>query len=244
MQVGSAQFGETRVTSIGTASQSSGVPEESGRLSRWARAAISGAVLYVIVDAVLFLVRPDLSLLHNAESDYGNGAFSWLMDTNFELRFLFSAAAAISILQALRPGRSGMTGVVLLGVWAVASAVLGVFPDDLQGASPTPHGVVHFTAAGVAFIACLLGTGLLTDEFRRHPRTRRGVPVLTLVWIAAAVGLGSLTVVGFKPRSLGGLFERVFIGAEILWIVVATAFLTRPKRLETPDHAIRHTRAQ
>jgi heme A synthase len=102
---------------------------------------------------------------------------------------------------------------------------------------------VHFTVAGVAFIACLLGTGLVTDEFRRHPTTRREVPVLTLVWIAAAVGLGSLTVVGFKPRSLGGLFERVFIGAEILWIVVAMAFLTRPKRLETPDHAMSRTRA-
>jgi hypothetical protein len=102
---------------------------------------------------------------------------------------------------------------------------------------------VHFTAAGAAFITCLLGTGLLTVEFRRHTRTRRGVPVLALIWIAAVVGLGSLTMVGFKPRSLGGLFERVFIGAEILWIIVATAFLTRPKLLETPNHAISSTRA-
>lgn len=188
-------------------------------------------MLYVIIDVVLFAIRPDLSLLHNAESDYGNGPYSWLMDINFELRFLFSIAAAISIWRALRLARPGVIGVGLLGVWAVASAALGFFPDDLQGASPTVHGLAHFSAALVAFIACLLGTALLTDEFRRHARVRAPVPALAVIWIAAAVGLVTLTVVGFKPRSLGGLFERVFIGAEILWIMVTTAFLSRKATL-------------
>jgi hypothetical membrane protein len=50
---------------------------------RLAQVAISGAVLYVLVDVILFLVRPDLSLQHNAESDYGNGRFSWLMDIRY-----------------------------------------------------------------------------------------------------------------------------------------------------------------
>jgi Protein of unknown function (DUF998) len=208
-------------------SGSHAVPAQSRSQSRWTRAALSGAVLYVIIDVVLFVLRPDLSLLHNAESDYGNGPYSWLMDINFELRFSFSIAAATSIWRTMRLGRPGMIGVSLLGVWAVASAVLGFFPDDLQGASPTAHGIVHFTAAGVAFVACLVGTGLLTDDFRRRSDMRGAVPTLAIIWLVAAVGLAVLTRVGFKPHSLGGLFERIFIGAEILWIMVTTALLSR-----------------
>lgn len=193
----------------------------------WARAALAGAALYVIIDVTLFLARPDLSLLHNAESDYGNGPYGWLMDINFELRGLFSIAAAISIWRARRLGRPGMTGVLLLGAWAVASAVLGFYADDLQGAAPTSHGAVHLVAAGVAFIACLIATALLTIEFGHHTTLHAAVPALALIWLAAFVGLIALNAVGFKPHSLGGLFERMFIGSEILWIMVTMVFLGR-----------------
>ncbi|HEY8325186.1 MAG TPA: DUF998 domain-containing protein, partial [Ktedonobacterales bacterium] len=52
-----------------------------------------GIILYVVIDVLLFVLRPELSLLHRAESDYGNGQWAWLMDANFLLRCALSLAA-------------------------------------------------------------------------------------------------------------------------------------------------------
>lgn len=63
----------------------------------WAWISVAGVVLYVAIDACMAVLRPDVSLLHDAESDYGNGAWSWLMDLNFLIRAVSSIAAVLAI---------------------------------------------------------------------------------------------------------------------------------------------------
>ena len=189
--------------------------------ARWfAWATLVGIAVYVAIDVSLAFLHPGVNLLHNAESDYGNGRFSWLMDVNFEIRFLLSAAGAAAIAYAFRPRGVGRVGVVLLLVWAVGTGVLGFFRDDLPGSPLTRHGEVHLVAAAIAFTACLVGTLLLTLEFRHHPLMRSTQLLLALVWVLGFLSLIALWRAGFGPRSLGGLFERVFIGAQLAWFAV------------------------
>jgi hypothetical protein len=71
---------------------------------RWACAASAGIALYVAIDVALVFLRPRLSVLHNAESDYGSrGRWAWVMDLNFALRCALSLAAV----QALRLAVAG-----------------------------------------------------------------------------------------------------------------------------------------
>lgn len=186
----------------------------------WARLALLGIVVYLAVDVVLAMLRPDLSLLRDAESDYGNGPYRWLMDVNFEVRLLLSAAVAVAAARAWRIGPSGRAGLVLLVVWSAASGLLGFFPDDVEGAAATTHGMVHLLTAAVGFTACLLGTGLLTLAARRLLPPSPPVLVLGTLWVLAAVGLVLLAATGFRPNTLDGLWERVFLAAELLWMTV------------------------
>ncbi|MGH2718067.1 MAG: DUF998 domain-containing protein [Actinomycetota bacterium] len=190
-------------------------------------AAVGGAVLYVGIDVALRGLRPSLSLLHNAESDYGNGPWSWLMDLNFLLRGAFSALVAATFWRGLRRRSLARVGAVFVAAWALCSAVLAFFRDDLPGAPVTVHGVIHLLAAFLGFTACLIGTLLLTIDFRAVARLRPAAPLLWVVWALAALGFVALGSAGLHPHSLGGLYERVFIGAEILWLALAAVAVAR-----------------
>jgi len=61
--------------------------------------------VYVAIDVALAFLRPGDSLLPNAESDYGVGPWSWLMDVNFLVR----CAATLAIAAGTR-GRRNVTG--------------------------------------------------------------------------------------------------------------------------------------
>ena len=203
------------------------VPAPRLAARRIAAQALAGLVVYVAVDIALSILRPGLSVLHYAESDYGNGPYSWLMDMNFVIRFLASAAALTAMSTALPLARLGRAGLSLLAVWAIGSGLLAFFPDDLPGHAVTAHGVVHLLAAQVGFVSCLAGTILLTIEFRRHPAVRGLVRPLAVICAVAVLSLLTLGGSGFGPHRLGGLYERLFIGSELLWLGGVSASLAR-----------------
>jgi hypothetical membrane protein len=189
---------------------------------RWAGLAITGALSYVAIDCVLALADPQYSLIRNAESDYGVGPNAWLMDFNFLLRGVFSVAAVIAIaLTTTRQGRSRL-GLALIGAWACCSALLGFFPDNPVGTPTTQSGQIHLLLAGIAFAAVATGTVLTSHRIGGDPAwlsVRRSLLVVSSLAIVA----GTLAILSIRrPQADFGLYERIFLGLEILWIVLAS----------------------
>lgn len=203
------------------------------RVQRLALLSVIGVLLYVVIDIILFFLRPDLPILTHAESDYGNGPWSWLMDINFLLRCALSLAALLAFWSALPRTLLNRISLVLLGVWAIGSGILAFFPDDIEGTPPTIHGAIHLLAASIAFLCCLLATLLLTIVLARRWRGQPVVIGLILGWVIAAVGQVLLIRRGFAPGSLAGLYERIFLGFELLWIALTMAQLAWGTRQDT-----------
>ncbi|HEU0256524.1 MAG TPA: DUF998 domain-containing protein [Microbacteriaceae bacterium] len=226
-----------------------------------ARAALGGIALYVVIDVALVFLRPEFSVLHNAESDYGSaGGWAWLMDVNFVLRCLASLAAVGGLALAVPTGdtSSDITGgratgrnakhaggrdtdervagrrggrlrvaLALLVVWALASGLLALFPDDPAGTPLRATGRVHLALASTAFLAALIGTILATAVLSRQPEWQgRRVSLLALSW-GSIVPLTLVSRTGFRADSLGGLYEKVFLAAQLAWLVVASVPVAR-----------------
>lgn len=203
------------------------------RVQRLALLSVIGVLLYVVIDIILFFLRPDLPILTHAESDYGNGPWSWLMDINFLLRCALSLAALLAFWSALPRTLLNRISLMLLGVWAIGSGILAFFPDDIEGTPPTIHGAIHLLAASIAFLCCLLATLLLTIVLARRWRGQPVVIGLILGWVIAAVGQVLLIRRGFAPGSLAGLYERIFLGFELFWIALTMAQLAWGTRQDT-----------
>jgi hypothetical protein len=193
---------------------------------RWSQLAIAGVAAYAAIDTALVFLRPELSVLHNAESDYGSkGAYAWLMDANFILRCVLSLAVVRAL--ALAAGGAGRlrAGLALLTVWALASGLLAFFPDDPVGTPANGIAKVHLALAAVAFVAVALGTRLTTRALRTAEEWREVIrPLAALSWgaIVPALLLGRTHL---RAHSLGGLYEKLFLGMELAWFFVAAYWI-------------------
>lgn len=189
---------------------------------RSAEAAIIGALAYLAIDVALAFVDPWYSLLHNAESDYGVGPNAWLMDINFVLRGAFSLAAILAIAWSTSPAARSRIGLALVGAWAACSALLAFFPDNPAGTQVTPAGRIHLLLAGIAFLAVAAGTVMISRRLVADPLWRPARAYLLVLSLLAVVpGLVAILVIR-RPLEDFGLFERIFLGLEILWLAVAS----------------------
>ena len=185
--------------------------------------ALAGVVVYVAIDILLAFLRPRYSLLYNAESDYGRGPWYWLMDLNFLLRCALSLALAGALAQSFRGRVRG--GLGLLVTWAVCSGLLAFFADDPRGQPATTSGRIHLVLAFIAFTAMAAGAIVISVSLR---------PVLPSAALPLAVaGAVAYLLLGAAARhrhAPGGLYERIFLGLELLWIaaVAARIALGRP----------------
>jgi hypothetical membrane protein len=201
---------------------------------------LAGVVVYVAIDVLLRFLRPGYSLIYNAESDYGRGPWFWVMDLNFLLRCALSLAVAAALYRAARAGGPFRAGLVFLAIWAACSGLLAFFADDVEGQPLQASGVVHLGLGFIAFVCVTIGTILISAGLRSDPAWRRAGTVLLAVSLAGAAAFLLLGSAAGHEHAPGGLYERIFLGLELLWIALAAGFVAarrspalRPARAET-----------
>jgi hypothetical membrane protein len=189
--------------------------------------ALAGVAVYVAIDVLLAFLRPGYSLIYNAESDYGRGPWFWVMDLNFLLRCALSLAIAAALYRVVRLDGRARAGLALIVTWAICSGLLAFFADDPEGTPQTGSGVVHLVLAFIAFTCITIGTILISASLMSDPAWRPAAPVLLAVSIAGALAYLLLGTAHKHHHPPGGLYERIFLGLELLWIVVAAIAIVR-----------------
>jgi hypothetical membrane protein len=192
--------------------------------------ALAGVVVYVSIDVLLAFLRPGYSLLHNAESDYGRGPWSWVMDLNFLLRCALSLAVTGALARAARPDGGTRAGLILISAWAACSGLLAFFPDDLEGQPLQASGIVHLALAFVAFCCVTIGTIMVSVSLRSGPARGPGGTVLLAVAMAGAAALLLLASAAGHRHAPGALYERIFLGLELAWIALAASRVAVTRR--------------
>jgi hypothetical membrane protein len=200
-----------------------------------ARFALAGVAVYVAIDVLLAFLRPGYSLIYNAESDYGRGPWYWVMDLNFLLRCALSLAIAAALYRVARLDGRTRWGLALLATWAICSGLLAFFADDPEGTPQTGSGVVHVVLAFIAFTCVTIGAILVSASLMSDPARRPTARVLLAISVAGAVVYLLLGTAGKHHQAPGGLYERIFIGLELLWVVVAAVAIARRTPAAQPE---------
>jgi hypothetical protein len=183
-------------------------------------------------------VNPDWSPVEMMVSHYVHARAGWLITVA-----LLSLAVASAVLLRLAATRTtgGRLGLGLLGVWAAAALLGGLFPADPYGQwdqPPTPSGLVHGTAALIAFLVLPAAAVVLTRTWLRDPRWRPVARALTCT-AALTVATFAALVVAFADvqggpslsagpwESLIGLAERLALWSYVAWLATAAIGLRR-----------------
>jgi hypothetical membrane protein len=193
---------------------------------RAAAAAVVGVAVYFAVDVLLVFLRPHLSVLHNAESDYGSaGKWGWMMNVNFILRCALSLAVVYALSRVVTVPRI-RPALWLLAVWGVCSGLLAFFPDDPVGTKTVGASAkLHLLFAFVGFACVLIGTIWASRVLRRLDSWAPVSTVLQVLSWVAIVPILALGRVHLRPHSLGGLWEKIFLAVELVWLLIVAAWI-------------------
>jgi hypothetical protein len=188
--------------------------------------ALGGIAWFVASIVALHVLRPDVAPLAQGISHYANGPWGVLFDIADVALGVGGLALTVGLWRGLAPTARSPVGLLLLGVWSLATVASGLFPIDAPGAPPSLAGAVH-GAAGLNFL-CLVAAALLVA--RRLPADARWAPIArpalvgALAILVTAVAL-YLLIEPLRSLGLGGLAQRAYWAAALAWLALIAARL-------------------
>jgi hypothetical protein len=147
------------------------------------------------------------------------------------------ALSGVSLVRMLPRTPFAMAGVVLVTLFGIGVGASGVWSCDLG--CPTSGGTVenqiHNVIGPACFLSLIAGIGILGWTFRGLPPWR-SLSVYSLTTSAVAFVFFLALVSSLESRTLTGLWQRLMLGALLVWCGVTGI---RAFRLEVPPAATR-----
>ena len=205
---------------------------------RWANIALIVIALYIVLDVVVQMLPPHYSL-RQAESNLAVGPYGWIMNINFVIRGLLSAAIILAIYKSMKNVVRPVVGMMFFTVWSAASFLLAFFNTDIPNASlivnnPTFHGEFHLVLALLGFICAPIDMLMISITFRKEDRLKSLTTPALIISILAVLAFLYLELRGVHARNFG-INERVCIGLVLIWIAIVASKLRQLRTEEKPS---------
>jgi hypothetical membrane protein len=190
------------------------------------------APVFMGVGIVQVLTRPGFDIKHLAISSLSLGDLGWIQIANFEITGLLAIACAVGLRRALRGGRGGTWGPVLIGVLGVGTIVSGIFnPDPAFGFPPgapagmpetmSTHATIHTIASMASFASMTTACFVLGRAFASIGRGKWAI-----YCVASGILVPVLLVLGLSTKDWVGVFLAVMVAIGFGCISAASARLS------------------
>jgi hypothetical protein len=169
-----------------------------------------------VASALLLPIFSEYTLTADYVSELAIGRFGFVQTIAFLAFGLGTLALAAGIRRATRGSWGSLVGSFVFGLLGVGALVDAVFPVD-EGRNPeqTMSGTVHILAGSLAFVFAMLGMFVLTRTFKRDVRWQS-------YWVLSLVlALGALVTFFLPSGQWPGIFQRIFLGIVIAWMIFA-----------------------
>jgi hypothetical protein len=132
---------------------------------------------------------------------------------------------------------SGNRPLRVVGGSLMAHGVIGLFwpPMHLRGIEPTLTDTMHIVFTMVTVLLMMLAIGFGAAAFGNWFRLYSIATMVILIVFGALTGLDAPGVAANLPTPWIGVWERINIGAFLLWVVMLAAALLRARVERTQD---------
>lgn len=165
-------------------------------------AGVLAGPIFVVTVLAQALTRDGFDPRRHPLSLLALGDLGWIQITNFVACGVLAFASAFGLRRALRGGRAGTWGPILIGTYGVGLVWGGVFSADPAYGFPvgTPdgapeqlswHGILHGIAPAVAAVALIAAAFVFARRFAAEGR--RGWVAYSIGAVVADLGLTSVT---------------------------------------------------
>jgi hypothetical protein len=201
---------------------------------------VVGPLLFIAVFLVEGFTRPGYSQRRNFVSQLSTGETGWVQVVNFLVCGTLVLLCALGLRQALKGTRGAVGAPILLGLFAIALLVAGIFSTDpVLGYPPgapqvqTTHGAIHGVAGLLAFTLLPAACLVMAWHFASRPGETRWTVysivagLVVLVFFFAAAFSSQADMSGTWHNAPTGIFQRIAIFAGFTWISIVAWHLIR-----------------
>jgi hypothetical membrane protein len=209
-------------------------------------AGIVGPLVFIAVFLVECATRPGYSAWRHYVSQLATGPGGWVQVVNFLVCGVLVLVFAIGLRLSIRRTRGSIGGPVLLGLFAVALLVAGIFSTDPALGYPvgaayvhTAHGMLHGLAGLTAFTTLPAAAFVMAWHFSAEKGARRWVVysivvgVLIIGLFIAFTTVSTMDAVGTWPNAPTGFLQRIAIIAGWTWIAMVAVHNLRRSNVES-----------
>jgi hypothetical protein len=197
---------------------------------RAARVSFAAGAAFVVLFAVLHVIKPELDPSWRMGSEYAIGDYGWVM----RIAMFALALSCAALFSALRPEIETTGGRIALGLLLVDAAALvvgGTFvvdPITTKPADMTTHGMIHSAAGAIFLFGFPIAGVLLSRSLERRQIWRSAVQSIRwtahFMWISVAMTLVHIITVQssgrvFGPGSWNGWLNRLTVLSFCAWLM-------------------------
>lgn len=192
---------------------------------------IAGPLVLLVADIVAMQsassVEHHYILTRDAISLLALMPMGWVQTIGFLTAGLFVELFTAGLFLSIRRSPGFGPGLASLALFGFGLLLIGAFHTDVPGQPLTTDGIIHNAAATVTFWLLPTAALLLVPSLKSDPKWRPifpftiGIAVFALAWM--------LMFKFFLPQDLSwfGLYERILVVAEVLWIEMTAMWLLK-----------------
>jgi hypothetical membrane protein len=191
-----------------------------------ATSGIMGPIIFVAADIILGLLNPGYNFLHSSISSLARTELGWIQTLGFMVAGILVVLFAVGLFLGLRGGRAFRLGIAAMVLFALGLLLVGAFHADPSGGPSTFEGMIHGVAAKLVFWLFPVAVLLMAPSLKNEPFWR---PLFFYSLGAAIFALGLMANSLRMPSDFAwfGLFERILVADEIIWVLVMAIWLLR-----------------
>jgi hypothetical protein len=202
-----------------------------------ALAGIVGPLILVVTDFTAAFSDPNYNFIHDSISSLAWTRLGWIQTIGFLTIGLLVELFVAGLLFSIR-GRKGFGfGITLLVFFGFGLLLIGAFHTDQAGGPHTMEGAIHGVAAKIIFWLFPLANLLITPSLRKSIYWKS-----LFVYSIAAAGLAIVLMISSvwlsDESGFFGLFERILVADEVIWVAIMAIWLLRLSlrpSLKVPD---------
>jgi hypothetical protein len=195
------------------------------------RLTISGASLFILLLAVLHVVKPELEPSWRMVSEYAIGRNGWIMAAAFLSLSVSCAALFFAVKPHVRTigGRIGLLFLLISAISLAAAAIFTIDPVTANKEELTTHGNLHGLVSMIGIPGLSVASWLITLSLTRKTSwtsTSRSLKwTAVLIWFFLLLMIGMLAVTlplsggKFGPNVWVGWPNRLLMIAYCAWLI-------------------------
>ena len=183
-------------------------------------------ITMMVVVIVVGQITPDYNPISDTISQMGTpeSPYVLVLNSGFIIYSILIGVAAYGFHRRLRNTVMGNALVILLGIHAVGTMLLAIFPDSPEFAGKHfTEDILHNTLSATSYPALLIAI-LVFTRIAHQEKALRITAIIGFAVVVANLPLPFLTM--FDPlKPIGGLLQRLFIASSFLWLAFTSLLL-------------------